>query len=102
MKGGFPMTANGHAGNLESQIDAARQEIAAAAKGLVAARVLSPSEHGNMSARIAGTDLILLTGVSSLANVTPEGLAVLDLDGRVRSGEVHAASAEIVHMHTDV
>jgi L-fuculose-phosphate aldolase len=96
------MTVNGHAGNLESQIDAARQEIADAAQALVAAGVLSPSEHGNMSARIPGTDLILLTGVSSLAHVTPEGLAVLHLDGRVHSGEVHPASAEIIHMHTDV
>lgn len=96
------MTANGYAGNLEDQIDAARQEIAAAARALVAAGVLSPSEHGNMSARIAGTDLLLLTGVSSLANVTAEGLAVLHLDGRVHSGEVHPSSAEIIHMHTDV
>lgn len=96
------MSTNGHAGNLESQIDAARHEITAAARALVEAGVLSPSEHGNMSARIAGTDLMLLTGVSSLANVTPEGLAVLHLDGRVHSGEVHPASAEIIHMHADV
>lgn len=96
------MGANGHAGDLEGRIAAARREIAEAARALVAAGVLSPSQHGNMSARIMGTDLILLTGVSSLSNVTPEGLAVLHLDGRVRSGEVHPASAEIVHMHTDV
>jgi len=97
MRGG----PNGHAGDLEKQIDAARQEITAA-KALVAAGVLSPSEHGNMSARIAGTDLLLLTGVPSLANVTAEGLAVLHLDGRVHRGEVHPSSAEIIHMHTDV
>lgn len=96
------MAANGQAKDVEARLDAARREIVEAARGLVEAGVLSPSQHGNMSARIPGTDLILLTGVSSLANVTAEGLAVLHLDGSVQRGEVHAASAEIVHMHTDV
>src|SRR3954465_930410 len=99
--GGSPMTANGQEPTRQ-QLDQARREIVEAAAGLVRASVLSPSQHGNISVRLKGTDLMLLTGVSSLANVTAEGLALLRLDGSVVDGEVHPASAEILRMHTEV
>lgn len=95
------MTASGHEPT-RRELAAARDQIVAAAAGLVRARVLSPSQHDNISARLAGADLLLLTGVSSLADVTAAGLPLLRLDGRVVEGELHPSSAEIVRMHTAV
>ena len=79
-----------------------RQSIVDAGKALVQARVLSPSLHGNMSARLPGTDTILLTSGSSLAEMHPDDLALLDLDGRVIEGQINPVTHEIVHMHTAV
>lgn len=95
------MTANGQEPTRQ-QLDQARQQIVEAAAGLVRASVLSPSQHGNISVRLKGTDLMFLTGVSSLANVTADGLPLLRLDGSVVEGEVHPSSAEIIRMHTEV
>jgi L-ribulose-5-phosphate 4-epimerase len=79
-----------------------RQSIVDAGKALVQARVLSPSLHGNMSARLPGTETILLTSGSSLAEMHPDDLALLDLDGRVIEGQINPVTHEIVHMHTAV
>ena len=79
-----------------------RQSIVDAGKSLVQARVLSPSLHGNMSARLPGTETILLTSGSSLAEMHPDDLALLDLDGRVIEGQINPVTHEIVHMHTAV
>ena len=79
-----------------------RQSIVDAAHGLVQARVLSPSLHGNMSARLPGTDTILLTSGSSLAELHPDDLALLTLDGQVVEGHINPVTHEIVHMHTAV
>lgn len=95
------MTANGH-GPSRQELDRERRNIVEAAATLVRAGVLSPSQHGNISVRLRGTDQILLTGVSSLASVTTEGLPILTLDGEVIEGEVHPSSAEIIRMHTEV
>ncbi|HEX5503873.1 MAG TPA: class II aldolase/adducin family protein [Thermomicrobiales bacterium] len=79
-----------------------RQSIVDAGKALVHAGVLSPSLHGNMSARVPGTDTILLTSGSSLAEMHPDDLALLTLDGRVLEGQINPVTHEIVHMHTAV
>lgn len=79
-----------------------RQELAAAGQALVNARVLSPSLHGNMSARVPGADRILLTSTSSLADVRPENLTLLTLDGTVLEGELDPTTHEIVLMHTAI
>ena len=79
-----------------------RQSIVDAGRALVQARVLSPSLHGNMSARLPGTETILLTSGSSLAEMHPDDLALLDLDGRVIEGQINPVTHEIVHMHTAV
>ncbi|HEU5327735.1 MAG TPA: class II aldolase/adducin family protein [Thermomicrobiales bacterium] len=86
----------------EGQLGQARRDIIDAAAGLVQAQVLSPSQHGNISVRIPGADVIMLTSVSSLADVTREGLAALDLDGNVIEGQIAPTSAEIIKMHTEV
>jgi L-ribulose-5-phosphate 4-epimerase len=71
-----------------------------AARRLMDIGALSLSRHGNISARVPGFDMILMTG-SSLAGVTDESLAVLDLGGRVISGEVAPTEQEIISMHTE-
>ena len=77
-----------------------RKAVVSAAERLVAGGVLSLSRHGNISARVPGSDMILMTG-SSLAGVEGEGLAVLDLDGRVVDGRVAPTEQEIISMHTE-
>src|SRR5215813_8987178 len=57
------------------------------------------SNHGNFSARVPGTDYLIFTGSPSLANVTPESLCVLDLDGKLTEGEISPTSLEIIGMH---
>lgn len=79
-----------------------RQELVAAGQTLVNARVLSPSLHGNMSARVPGTDRILLTSTSSLADVRPENLTLLNIDGQVIEGKLDPTTHEIVLMHTAI
>jgi L-ribulose-5-phosphate 4-epimerase len=80
-----------------------RRSIVAAADLLVRSGVLSYSNHGNASRRL-GADgrAMLITGVSSLLNTTPESLAVLDLEGTVLEGALASTSAEITGMHAIV
>lgn len=81
--------------------DAARQLIQTAEQ-LVLWGILSPSLHGNISARVPSTGHILLTAHSSLDRVTLRDLALLDLDGRLVEGFLDPATHEIVEMHTAV
>lgn len=79
-----------------------KEEIVLACRLLVSSGVLSLSQHGNVSARLPGSDRFLLTGGGSLAEMTPERIALFDLDGRLLEGAVEPASAEIVEMHAVV
>jgi pimeloyl-ACP methyl ester carboxylesterase len=79
-----------------------RQAILAAAELLVRSGVLSHSNHGNSSVRLADGQTMMITGASSLLGQTPETLAVLDLDGNVKEGKLQSTSAEIVQMHACV
>ena len=81
---------------------AERQAILTSAELLVRTGVLSHSNHGNSSVRLPDGTSMLITGVSSLVNQTPETLVVLDLDGNVREGSLASTSAEIVSMHAIV
>lgn len=85
----------------ERSLEDLRMEVVRGAEALVAAGVLSGTQHGNWSVRIPGTDRILLTG-SSLGGLKPTDLAVLNLDGEVIEGGLSASSAEIIRMHTAV
>jgi L-fuculose-phosphate aldolase len=79
-----------------------RQAILTHAELLVRSGVLSHSNHGNSSMRLPDGQSMLITGVSSLFNQSPETLAVLDLDGNVLDGQLASTSAEIVSMHAIV
>lgn len=79
-----------------------RGQIASAAKRLVETGVLSHSGHGNMSARIPGTNHMLLTSVSHLGHVTAESLALVTFDGEPVEGNLDPGTREIVGMHACV
>src|SRR5205807_8796291 len=68
---------------------------------LTQAGVLSASGHGNWSARIPGTDRIVMTG-SSLGGLRPEEMAILSLDGEIVEGGLVSSTAEIIRMHTQI
>jgi L-ribulose-5-phosphate 4-epimerase len=87
---------------MSSSHDNFRQQIVSASNNLVSTGVLSFSGHGNASVRIPGTDTMLLTGVSSLLNTTPDTLAVVDFDGNTVDGNVASTSKEIIQMHACV
>ena len=76
-----------------------RQRIVDSANRLVRTGILSRSQHGNISIRIPDTDQMLLTGVSTLAGVTPESLARVTLTGEVLEGHLDPTSREIIDMH---
>jgi L-fuculose-phosphate aldolase len=79
-----------------------REMLVAAARRLDHSGVLSHSGHGNMSARLPETGLMLLTSVSHLAGLTPEQLVVVTFNGEVVEGELDTGSREIVGMHSCV
>jgi L-ribulose-5-phosphate 4-epimerase len=81
---------------------AERQSIVDSAQLLIRTGVLSHSNHGNSSVRLPDGQSMLITGVSSLLNTSPETLTVLDLDGNVLDGQLASTSAEIVGMHAVV
>lgn len=85
-----------------AELDSLKQAVVEASNFLVRSGALSLSNHGNFSVRIPGTDTVLLTGTSSLVNLKPENLALLDLDGNIVEGEINPTNAEIIHMHTVV
>ena len=76
-----------------------KQQIIQAAKALIGSGVMSLSQHGNISARLPGTDTFLLTAGGSLANLVPENIAQFTLDGTLLEGAVEPTSAEIIDMH---
>ena len=79
-----------------------REQLVEAARRLHEAGVLSHSGHGNMSARLPGPGLMLLTSVSHLANLREEQLVVVTLDGEVVEGTLDPTTREIVGMHSCV
>src|SRR5512145_456327 len=79
-----------------------RDAVIESANSLIRAGAISMSHHVNFSARVPGTDTILLTATSSFDKLQPENLALLDLEGRLLEGEINPTNAEIVHMHAIV
>jgi L-ribulose-5-phosphate 4-epimerase len=86
----------------ESAVTQAREAIIAAARLITEQGTLSRSGHGNISARIPGTDRIVLTAVGGITSLRHEDLAILTLQGEVIEGRMDPAAAEIVRMHTEV
>ncbi len=64
-----------------ADLAAHKEQIVDACKALIESKVMSISEHGNVSARVRGTDTFLLTAGGSLANMTAENIALFNLDG---------------------
>jgi L-fuculose-phosphate aldolase len=79
-----------------------RRQVVDAAAFLVRAGAMSLSHHGNFSIRVPNTGTFLLTGGGTFDDMTPDQLALVDLDGQLVEGELNAANAEIVHMHACV
>jgi L-fuculose-phosphate aldolase len=80
-----------------------RGELVQAAHLLFQASVMSHSGHGNMSARLAGTDhQMLLTSTGSLGQLSVDQLAVVTFDGEVVEGALDPTTLEIVGMHAGV
>lgn len=79
-----------------------REALVQAAQRLSQAGGMSPSGHGNMSARLPEPGLMLLTSVSHLTHLTPEQLVVITFDGEVVEGSLDPTTREIVGMHSCV
>lgn len=79
-----------------------REQLVQAARRLDHAGALSHSGHGNMSARLPGDDVMLLTSVSHLTDLTPEQSVVVTFDGEVVEGTIDPITWEIVGMHSCV
>lgn len=82
-----------------SDIAKFKQQIIEAANTLVSSGVMSLSQHGNISARVTGTDTFLLTAGGSLVDVQSENIALFQLDGTLIEGAAEPTGAEIVDMH---
>ncbi|MCH7802305.1 MAG: class II aldolase/adducin family protein [Chloroflexi bacterium] len=82
-----------------SDIAMFKQQIIDAANTLVSSGVMSLSQHGNISARVTGTDTFLLTAGGSLVNMKPENIALFQMDGTLLEGAIEPTGAEIVGMH---
>jgi L-fuculose-phosphate aldolase len=98
----FPSDARANGVVVSPTYPRERQAILDAADLLVRSGVLSHSNHGNSSVRLADGDSMMITGASSLFGQTPGSLAVLDLDGNLKEGRLQSTSAEIVSMHAIV
>jgi L-ribulose-5-phosphate 4-epimerase len=79
-----------------------REQIVQAAHLLFQAGVMSHSGHGNMSARLPGTEHMLLTSGGHIAQLTAEQLAIVTFDGEVVDGRLEPVTREIVGMHSCV
>jgi L-fuculose-phosphate aldolase len=79
-----------------------RKAVVEAARFLVDSGAMSLSHHGNFSVRVPDAGMFLLTGGGTFDDMTPDQLALLDLDGKLIDGELNPAAAEIVQMHACV
>jgi len=79
-----------------------KEQLVRSAQLLFDANVMSHSGHGNMSARLPGTDHLLLMGVGLGAVPSVEDIATVTFDGEVIEGELPAVTREIVAMHSGV
>lgn len=77
-----------------------REQLVQAAHFLFQAGVMSHSGHGNMSARLPGTDHMLLTGTGVISQLKPEQLTVVTFDGEPVEGTIEPVAREIVGMHS--
>jgi L-ribulose-5-phosphate 4-epimerase len=79
-----------------------REQLVEAVQRLLLAGVMSHSKHGNMSARLPGTEQMLLTSTGLRSQLSPELIPVVTFDGEVVSGTLDPATREIIGMHSSV
>ncbi len=79
-----------------------REQLVEAVQRLLLAGVMSHSKHGNMSARLPGTEQMLLTSTGLQSSLSAEHIPVVTFDGEVVSGMLDPATREITGMHTSV
>jgi L-ribulose-5-phosphate 4-epimerase len=79
-----------------------RQQIAQCAALLFRAGVMSHSGHGNISARLPGTDHMLLASIGLTGDLDAASLPIVNFDGEVITGSLPAVTREIVGMHACV
>ena len=83
----------------DAKLDQYKKQISDAAENLMSSRILGNSSHGNISAKIPGTDTFLLTSVSNLKQITMDNIGLFDMDNNLLDGSVMPTSAEIIPMH---
>ena len=83
----------------DTKLDQYKKQISDAAENLMSSRILGNSSHGNISAKIPGTDTFLLTSVSNLKQITMDNIGLFDMDNNLLDGSVMPTSAEIIPMH---
>jgi L-ribulose-5-phosphate 4-epimerase len=79
-----------------------REHLVQAAHLLFRASVMSHSGHGNMSARLPGTEHMLLTSGGTIDSLKPEELTIVTFDGEIVEGTLAPVTREIVGMHSCV
>ena len=82
--------------------NALREQLVQAAHLLFQAAVMSHSGHGNMSARLPGTEHMLLTSGGTIDYLKPEQLTIVTFDGEIVEGTLAPVTREIVGMHSCV
>jgi L-fuculose-phosphate aldolase len=75
---------------------ALREELIATALTLRAQRVL-PATLGNLSVRLASGDILITPSSCAYESTTPADLPVIDLDGKVRAGDLPPSSEWRMH-----
>lgn len=87
---------------MEQQEQQLRQQIMQSAQMLFRAGVMSSSGHGNISARLPGTEHMILTSIGLFSELSDESMAVVDFAGNVIAGSLPSVTREIVGMHAAV
>jgi L-ribulose-5-phosphate 4-epimerase len=85
---------------MDQQEQTLRAQLVQAAHILFQAGVMSHSGHGNLSARLPGTEHLLLGSVGLQGEMTADALAVVNFDGDVVAGSLPSVTREIVGMHS--
>ena len=70
------------------------EEVLEASQRLVASGIMTRSYHGNVSVKAPDADVFLLTSGATLADLSPEDIALFDVDGQLLDGTVRRTSAK--------
>src|SRR3970282_2579864 len=85
-----------------SNVDDLKRKICDAAAQLVKIGIMTKSNHGNISIKLPDRDAFVMTSGGGLANMTPDNIALFNLDGGLLEGNVAPVGGEIIQMHAVV